>query len=273
MGTWGIGLSSNDTFMDIYGEFKELYNEGQGVKEVTSRLLLSHQDLVEDPEDSHNFWFAIAKSQWEYKSLDDEVYNRVKEIIEQKKDIEVWKQLGASDKELIKRDEVLIKFLRQISNEKERPKPRKKKKIRNPVFEKGTCLTFKLLNGKFGAALILEAVYGTPYGFNLVLVTDLNQKEKPTIKEILKSNVLKLNYASWDNEERISWFIANLYHKDSDKFEVIGKIEIGKTYDYKTDLFGASGDWFIWIIDVASYQFENGTKNWLGFAKKIKKYL
>jgi hypothetical protein len=56
MGTWGTGLSSNDTFADIYGEFFELYNEGQDVKEITSKLLTTNKDLLTDKGDSNNFF-------------------------------------------------------------------------------------------------------------------------------------------------------------------------------------------------------------------------
>ena len=44
MGTWGTGLSSNDTFADIYGQFIEQYNEGQDVKEITNQLLSANKD-------------------------------------------------------------------------------------------------------------------------------------------------------------------------------------------------------------------------------------
>lgn len=273
MGTWGTGLSSNDTFADIYGEFFELYNEGQDAKEVTTKLLATNKELLTDKGDSNNFWFAIAKAQWECKSLDKEVYDRVKQIIENKEDLEVWRELGADDKDLAKREKALLKLLEQLGQKREKAKSRKKKKILNPIFEKGTCLTFKLFNGNFGAAVILEAIYDTPYGFNLVAVTDLNKKERPTTKDIIDSNVLKLNYATWDNKEQISWFIPNQFKKDSDKFEVVDKVPVNKTYDYKTDSFSSSGDWSIWIIEVASRQFEQGRKNLFDFGTKTKKYL
>ena len=89
MGTWGTELSSNDTFADVYGEFFELYNEGQDVKEITSKLLKTNNDLLTDKADSNNFWFAIAKAQWECKSLDSEIYDRVRRIIENKEDLGV----------------------------------------------------------------------------------------------------------------------------------------------------------------------------------------
>lgn len=273
MGSWGTGLSSNDTFADVYDEFFELYNEGQDVIEITPILLAKNKELLEEKGDSNNFWFAVAKAQWECKSLEKDVFDRVKHIIENKEDIEVWRELGADDKDINKRDKVLAKFLEQLSQKKEKPKSRIKKKILNPIFEKGTCITFKLHNGNFGAALILEAVSETPYGFNLVALTDINKKVRPTCEDILKSNVLKLNYGSWENRVQISWMIANHFKKDSGKFEEIGKIQINKTYNYDINTFSTSGDWSIWLIEVASDQFEKGSKSWFSFGRKIEKYL
>ena len=168
MGTWGTRLSSNDIFSDVYGKFFELYNEGQDVKEITDNLLTAHKELFNDIGDSNNFWFAIAKAQWECKALDNEVYNRVKAIIESKKDLDVY---------------------------------------------------------------------------------------------------------AWQNKLQINWFISNHFKKDSDKFQIIDMIKIDKKYDYKTDLFSSSGDWYIWIIEVASLQFERGRKNLFGLSTKTKKYV
>lgn len=273
MGTWGTGLLSNDTFADVYGGFFELYNEGQDVREITARLLTTDKDLLTDKADSNNFWFAIAKAQWECQSLDNEIYNRVKHIIENKEDLDVWRELGADDKDIAKRDKTLVKFLGQISQKREKPKPRKKKKIVDPVFEKGDCLTFKLLNGNIGAAVVLEAIHNTPYGFNLVAVTTINKERKPTLEEIIKSDVLFLNYGNWYNKEQITWFTPKQFHKDADKFEAIGKIQVGKKYDYKIDSFSAAGDWFTWIIEVASNQFVQGKKKRFNIGTKVKKYL
>lgn len=272
MGAWGTQISSNDTFADVYDEFMELYNEGHDVIEITSKLLISKKELLDAGDDENNFWFAIAKGQWDFKSLDKEVFERVKDIIESQKDIEIWKELGADEKQISQRQKVLEKFLTKLETEKAKPKSRKKKKILNPVFEKGDCLTFKLMNGNYGAAVILEAIYDTPYGFNLVAVTDINMKGKPTLDIISESEILKLNFESWENEERISWFSPILFKKDKDKFEVIGNIVVEKNYDFKITSFGASGDWFIWIIEVASNQFDFGKNKFFG-RTKLRKYL
>ena len=71
-------------------------------------------------EDQNNFWITIAKSQWECKSLDPEVFNRIKDIVESGKDIELWKELDSSQSDLTKRKKVLDSFFRRKYQPKKR---------------------------------------------------------------------------------------------------------------------------------------------------------
>ncbi|MDZ7604213.1 MAG: hypothetical protein U5K79_01185 [Cyclobacteriaceae bacterium] len=275
MGTWDTGLSSNDIFADVYDEFFELYNEGLDVEVITANTYSKiKKELFDGQSRLKQFLVCECKGSMGMLSRWTKKFTTGSNIsLKIRRTLELWRELGADDKDINKRDKVLVKFLEQLSQKKEKPKSRIKKKILNPIFEKGKCITFKLLNGNFGAALILEALSETPYGFNLVALTDINKKERPTCEDILKSNVLKLNYGSWENKVQISWMIANHFKKDSSKFEEIGKIQINKTYNYNINTFSTSGDWSIWLIEVASDQFEKGSKSWFSFGKKIKKYL
>src|SRR5688572_2133233 len=127
MGTWGTTISSNDTFADIYGEFFELYDSGWEANDISKRLISSNQEIINDLDDCNNFWFALAKAQWECKQLDTDLYVRVKNIIDTGADIEVWRQLNADETDLKKRKIVLEKFLTDISTEKQKEKARRKK--------------------------------------------------------------------------------------------------------------------------------------------------
>lgn len=158
MGTWGTGISSNDTYADAYDEFFELYDEGLSVKETTERLIASNQEIINEPDNSNDFWFALAKAQWECKELDPNIFDKVRTIIETHADLEVWRRQDADEKSIAKRKVVLDKFLAQLQIERPKAKSRKKKVIRQPVFEKGDCLAFKLANGNYGGAVVLEAI-------------------------------------------------------------------------------------------------------------------
>jgi len=74
MGAWGTAISSNDTYADIYGEFFDFYNDGLDVAEISQKLIAANQETINDKDDCNNFWFALAKAQWECKQLDKDIF-------------------------------------------------------------------------------------------------------------------------------------------------------------------------------------------------------
>ena len=261
MGAWGTAISSNDTYADIYDQFFELYNRGLAVKEISKRLIENNQETIDAADDSNNFWFAMAKAQWECKQLDTEVYDRVKNIIETGADIEVWRQLDADEKDLKKRKLVLEKFLADISTERPKAKARKKKKepkILQPVFEKGDCITFKLDSGNYGGALVLEAVFDTEFGYNLIAATRISNTLKPQVKDFENTTVLVQNFGMWRDSPNIHWYSPLRHNNVATLIEVVAKIKVDKTYTYyvgDATEYGSCADFDIWIIEQINRQF------------------
>lgn len=97
MGTWGTAINSNDTSSDIYADFFDLYNEGEKPDVIAEKLIRDNKELIENPDDSNNFWFTLAMALWETKALDQETFNRVKEIIQTEKDLQIWRELDADE--------------------------------------------------------------------------------------------------------------------------------------------------------------------------------
>ncbi len=62
MGAWGPGISSNDTFADVYDDFFELYDEGQSVKEITEQLIASNQETINEPDSSNDLSSPLPKA-------------------------------------------------------------------------------------------------------------------------------------------------------------------------------------------------------------------
>jgi len=231
MGTWGTAISSNDTYADIYNEFFTLYDDGFDVEEISKKLISDNYEILNDTEDSNNFWFALAKAQWDCGQLEKELFERIKTIIETDRDIEVWRSLEADEKDIKKRKIILDKFLESLQTEKPKARPRKKKILWQPIFEKGDCLTFVLENGNYGGALVIESIKDSEYGLNLIATTKINQIKKPTITDFEKSNVLILNYDSWKNKAEIGWYYQKSIKYNQDKLELVGQIQIEIKYD------------------------------------------
>ncbi|HTK21653.1 MAG TPA: hypothetical protein VL442_19185 [Mucilaginibacter sp.] len=128
MGTWNTKIDGNDTFQDIYQNFFDLYNQGENPESISQKILEDFADQFEDYEDRNNSLFGLAFAQWETKSLSSEILTQVKQIIENGKDLELWKELGADEKTLKQRKIVLDKFLMQISIDRKKAKKTTKPK-------------------------------------------------------------------------------------------------------------------------------------------------
>ena len=239
MGNWGTGISSNDTFEDIKDEFFELYNDGLEPTEITQKLVNSNQEIINDREYANNFWFALALCQWECKSLEPELLERITQIVESGTDIELWKELGAEKSELTKRQKVLDKFLEKLNSEKKNPKRRKKKVFRDSVFKKGDCLSVRLSNGSFGAAFVLESEEQTEYGLNLIALCDYASEEPPTIEFFEKANILiskqQASRDTYQDHPLISWYMAPHFKASEVNLTVIGSLDAKKSYNHEKD--------------------------------------
>lgn len=234
MSTWGTAIKSNDTFMDIYDQFFDLYSKGEEPDIISKKIIEENREILEIDEDEHNLWFALALAQWETKSLAPDILSKVEEIIVSKANLKVWSELDASEQDIKKRGVVLEKFLDKIKSEKINAKARKKIKIKTPIFATGDCLVFKMENGNYGGAVVLATDTTPDTAYNLVATTRINQKKKPTIIDFENSEVLVINYANWNDNVDIVWYAPDSYKKNfTDIYEVIGQIPVDLSYDIK----------------------------------------
>jgi len=273
MGSWGTGISSNDTYADIYSEFIELYNDGLPVSKITEELIRDNQETITDTDDSNNFWFAIAKCQWECRSLDFEILEKVEKIIRSGNDLLIWKELGASPVDLKSREKALNLFLTKIQNEKSSPRKRTKKKLFNSVFKKGDCLVYPMDNGNFGGAFVLTDEESTRTGTNYIAITMIDKTDKPTLTDFKKADVYvqRITNIKLVNSQLIKeWidrpFIGGVYADNISKYkneiEVIGRLEIVNEYLIE-DISG-----FGWLVVKGAIPFKDEYINLNGPAKK-----
>ena len=160
MGCWGMGMAQTDEFCENYDNFMEEYDNGKAVAEITEGILAKyHAEFDDDDGVMHDVYFALAKAEWMCCEQSELVLNRVKEIIESGANIEFYRELEASEKDLIVRQRNLEKFLTMIQTPRE--KPRKRKRSAPPVeksfppLEIGDCFAYKFDNG-YRVMCILE---------------------------------------------------------------------------------------------------------------------
>lgn len=234
MGTWGTAIKDSDAFADIYSEFFDLYNKGGQPDIISQKIIEDNWEILEIEEEKNSLWFALALAQWETKSLDPIVLSTVEEIISSGADLKVWIDLDASEQNIRKRKIALEKFLIKLKSEKPKAKPRKRLKLKSPVFTTGDCLVFKLTNGNYGGAVVLATDNNPETACNLVATTRLNQKAKPTLEDFENAQVLICNFGQWEDKTDVIWYMPDLFYKDySEIYENVGEISVDYEYDPK----------------------------------------
>lgn len=129
MAICGFEILGNDTSNDVYNLFYEKYNNGGSPTQILKSLIKEYSEDLNDCDEKNNILFALAFAAWETNSLNEELYETVKKIIDSGNDISVWKNLGADSKMLENRKKELIKFLEKISSPIKKKVRRKKQKI------------------------------------------------------------------------------------------------------------------------------------------------
>jgi hypothetical protein len=232
MGTWGTAIKNSDAFADVYSEFFDQYNRGELPDIISKKIVDNNSEILEIEEEKNSLWFALALAQWETKSLDPKILGQVEEIISTDADLKIWRDAGASERDIKKRKIALDKFLEKIKSDRPKAKPRKRPKLKTPIFATGDCLAFKLTNGNYGGAVVLASDTNPETACNLIATTRLHQKNKPTPKDFENAEVLICNFAKWTDKADVSWYMPDLFDKDyADIYESIGRISVDVIYD------------------------------------------
>jgi hypothetical protein len=226
MGAWGPGIKQNDLFEDIYDTFRALYYDGQEPNQI--RELLERDNEIDEDEYAE-FWTAIAYAQWMTKGLEVSVLQKIQEIKETDRGLDLWKEAGY--KELKKRKRIIDEFFSEIQTE--RPEAIKRKKIKPypPVFERGDCLTFKLDDTNYGAAVVVERIDFHPLslwrvGSNRIALTKYKANVKPDADDIVNSEILYTTFRDWNEAFNVNTFDAKALKKDLAHIEEVGRIHI-----------------------------------------------
>lgn len=94
MGASSTALFSDDVACDVRDEFVEMYSAGSNATEVTTALIRSWSDSIQDVDDGPIFWLALAATQWKYGCLGEEVRTHAIEIIDDDADLKRWEGSG-----------------------------------------------------------------------------------------------------------------------------------------------------------------------------------
>jgi hypothetical protein len=89
MGTWGVGLFSDDTAADVRGSFRDLIGDGLSADAATDRLVAEFCPSP-DPDTAPVFWLALAVTQWKAGRLLERVKREALRVIADGTDLARW---------------------------------------------------------------------------------------------------------------------------------------------------------------------------------------
>jgi hypothetical protein len=278
MGVWSTSISGNDEFKVIYDTFRELYCEHDGKKwlyelpAIKRRMAETFSFQLENEDVADEFWFAQAKAFWDYGINDDSAFKKVKKIISSGSNLEVWKRLGAKEKDIPKRKKVLDDFLDKLSQPNSKPVKRGKIVKAMPPFSIGDLLTFQDDKGNYYGAVVTHAYHDTK-GTSVVHLLNYCSDKKPGKEELMNAALMENDKEikeyepdGWGNRNwnniygfRLS---AKGYKQAKQVFEKIGEVEFHQ-YGYFKDGLKSFADMMKYDWDIlpafAALNYQKGS--------------
>ncbi len=195
MGTWDTGILDDDMAADFYAEYLELRQDATGrtAKTITQMFGSEDWDKKEelDKHEDYGFWLAIAAVQAERRKVDPRLRAAVEYIITEGKDLEAWKQRGASKEDIAARKKVLKIFLQEVTGK------RKRKALRYPKYLPGDTLAYKLKDGSYVGLIVIEAINDYEKPYNRLVITNIRCRTLPPKHMFKRAKIIGSAYRSF----------------------------------------------------------------------------
>lgn len=125
MGSWGTGLFQNDIAEDVKTVYVNKLKIGKSDEEALQEIIAENSNLIQDTDDSIDFWLGLASIMYDFGRLSEEVKAKALEIIANNEDINRW-----NIRERNKRLAVLEKLKEKLNS----PIPPRKKILQTKKF-------------------------------------------------------------------------------------------------------------------------------------------
>lgn len=142
MGTWGVGIFSNDCSSDVRDEYRDLVAEGISSDEATNRLLAAYADTLDDPDEGPDFWVGLAAAQSRVGRLEQRVLNRALTVIDDGSDVA---RFAPADRR--RRERELLKLRAVLVGPQRQPQTLKRQTKSVCPFNSGDVLEYLTADG------------------------------------------------------------------------------------------------------------------------------
>jgi len=226
MGTWGNKVTQDDFVLDVIDTFVSSLKVTQDVQETTKSTIQQYASELEDPDDGPLFWLGLAEAQWRFGATAADVVAKMKDDQINGRGLDRWRDEGS--KELDARKSELASFIDKVERPNPKPKSLPKLVKRKPLYNPGDCLSIKLDDGVYTAAVVLKSDTSNPeLGLNLIAILDYLSQKEPSLNDFERRGWLVLNYPPPLNRRLdVGWYMPVAYKKYKHKFSVVGQTVI-----------------------------------------------
>jgi len=224
MGTWGSGITQDDTVADIVGFVKDRLKEGDSLEVASVQAQRQFASTQGDVDEAPLLWLALAEVQWKYGAVDSAVLSRVRKDIQSGSGLERWSD---DAKTLAGRRAALTKFLAKVESPNPKPSAPPKLVVRKAPFLEGDCLSVQLPDGRYTAALVLRVDNSNAeYGKNLIASLDYCDSEPPSLAVFERRDWLVLDHGNWNGEKEVRWYLPVRFQKERKRITVVGNVKL-----------------------------------------------
>jgi hypothetical protein len=170
MGTWGIGIFSDDTAADVRDEYRDCLSQGMEGPAATDKVMSMFGDSLDDPDDGPPFWLALAATQVRYGRLEQRVRDRAIAIIESGSDLA---RFSGNPRLTRERSRVLNKLKANLVGPQRTPAKVRKEIPFECDWEPGEVIGFKRSSGAWIALHVQGIGEGRRDRYPIVCVLDV----------------------------------------------------------------------------------------------------
>ncbi len=244
MGTWGVGLYSDDSTADLRGNYVDCLKRGK-TNEEALRIVFEKDRPEPGSEDEPAFWYALADMLWNYGRLTPEIKEKALYYLENIPEDDRWD----SPKTWEKRKQVLAKLKEKLlTNQPPEKKVRPYVYYRCP-WKLGDVFAYQMhkevseKNGLKGKYIVFRKITETwTWPDDIIPVIQLYKwigDEIPTLDEIKNMPVLLVNDFSW-HDERIRYLfeltITSKRELKKQNYQYLGNIQDEQLFEMDPDL-------------------------------------
>lgn len=165
MGTWGIGIFSNDDACDARDEFLQVIESGASAALATKKVLSSFAKSLRDPGVAADVLLALASTQITHRCLQKPIKERATKLIKKGAAITNWKD----SRDLKRRKATVAKFQKRLASA---PVQAAKASLRPPR---------RILNWPIGQLFVYRMPTGELLGCFLYRYGDAVKQKLPVI--------------------------------------------------------------------------------------------